>query len=64
MGLPCWLIVTLQNLTSEGAWAICTGITSRGSPTLVIAAASIALLKPILWYFCLCGASWGAESSR
>ena len=43
---------------------ICTGITSRGSPTLVIAAVTIALLKPILWYFCLCGSSWGAESSR
>ena len=27
-------------------------------PTLVISA-TIALLKPSLWYFCLCGTSWG-----
>ena len=30
------------------------------SPTLVTSA-TIALLKPSLWYFCLCGTSWGAE---
>jgi hypothetical protein len=30
------------------------------SPTLVTSAA-IALLKPSLWYSCLCGTSWGAE---
>ena len=37
---------------------MCKGITSRGSPTLVTFA-TIALLKPSLWYFCLCGTSWG-----
>ena len=37
---------------------MCAGITSRGSPTLVTFA-TIALLKPSLWYFCLCGTSWG-----
>ena len=42
---------------------MCTGITSRGSPTLATSA-KITLLKPRLWYFCLCGTPWGAESSR
>ena len=65
MGFRCWLIVTLKKLVSQlRAWATCTGITSRGSPTLVIAAVSIVLLKPILCHFCLCGSSCGAESSR
>ena len=43
--------------------ALYTGITSRGSPTLVTFAA-ITLLKQRLWHFCLWGTSWGAESSR
>ena len=65
MGLPCWpfFFLSLKIKIKKGAWAMCTGVTSRGSPTLVTSA-TIALLKPILWYFCLCGTSWGAESSR
>ena len=40
----CWLIVTLTNITRR-EHGLHPGITSRGSPTLVIAAASITLLK-------------------
>ena len=66
MGLPCWPpFKKKQNKQTnwKGAWALCTGITSRGSPTLVTFA-TITPLKPRLWYFCLWGTSWKAESSR
>ena len=69
MGLPCWPPFVFcfffnNKLTIEKvAWALCMGITGRGSPTLVTFA-TITLLKPRLWYFCLSGTSWGAESSR
>ena len=58
MGLPCWLIVSTNNITKRD-YGPYLGVTSRGSPTLAIAALSITLLKPILWYICLCGSSWG-----
>ena len=60
--VSCCQCISAQ-IEQNGTMARCTLTSYHGSPTLVTSA-TIALLKPILWHFCLCGTSWGAESSR